>query len=616
MARGISQDDIQKVRDATDIVTLVGERTPLKQRGVEFWGCCPFHNEKTPSFKVDSTTQLWHCFGCGEGGDVFGYVMRSEEMSFPEAVRYLAEKAHIDIVEDGKAGPGFGAKKRLKDVCEQTAQFYHEQLMRGKSSQASSARSYLASRGLGKDIPKTWTLGFAPGRNALFTHLSNKGFSPKEMVEANVVVSGSDGKLRDRFYDRVMFPIYDVSGDCIAFGGRIIGEGKPKYLNSQETPIFHKSKVMYGLDKAKASMAASGTAIVAEGYTDVIAMHKAGFTNTVATLGTSLTKDHIRQLSRHAGKKIIYLFDGDEAGQRATERALQFIDSAITPEAGASRTEICALTLPGGQDPAEFLDANGADAMKQQLDGAMPLIAFGIQRRLANHNLDSAEGRSRALADVLSILAPIKDSILAKEYAIQISGQLRMREVDVLDQLKKLKAPPVYQAKETNAKGKQSARLSDQRTRIPNSEKNRRALEKEFLGLAAQNPVLALEKADTLVKTKWHSDTHAKIADAIVSVLNADLTATPAQIIEEASLVAPEAASVLTATSTRQGRTPDDVMAYLSSELEIGDKEDAIAELKAKLSGLGEGEDTSKLFEELIVLQNDLNEQRRSVNPI
>lgn len=610
MARGISQEDIQKVREASDIVEIVGQRTPLKQRGVEFWGCCPFHNEKTPSFKVDSSTQLWHCFGCGEGGDVFGFVMKSEDMNFPEAVRHLAEKAHIDISDDAQIGATQGRKKRLKDICAATAEFYHSQLMRGKSPGASEARAYLSSRSLGGEIPKIWNLGFAPGRNALMNHLQAGGFSVKEMVEANVVVSGNDGKLRDRFYNRVMFPILDVGGEPIAFGGRIIGEGKPKYLNSQETPIFHKSNVLYGLDKAKGAMASTGVAVVAEGYTDVIALHRAGIKNAVATLGTSLTKEHIRQLSRHAGKRIIYLFDGDEAGQRATERALQFIDNTVTPEAGVSRIEICALTLPDGQDPAEFLEASGADAMKEQLASAKPLIGFGIERRLHKHNLDSAEGRSLALADVLAILAPIKDSILAKEYAIQIAGMLRMREQDVLSQLETVRPPAQQQYRDTPDGSRPSSAPGRQMRSLPKSERNRLLIEREFLGLSAQNPLLALGMADTLVKTKWQSDVHSAIAETILSVLTEDLGATPARIIEAASAAAPDASSILTSAGASGGEAVQDKMAFLAAELSIGDKEAEVGRLKSELALSASGEETEGIFERLVVLQNELKDER------
>ena len=410
---GISDEDIQKVRDASDLVAVIGERTPVKQKGRDFWCCCPLHQEKTPSFKIDPATQLWHCFGCGEGGDVFSFIMKTEDFNFPEAVRYLADRAHIDIAEDARGGGvSRSVKSRMKEICARTAEFYHTQLMRGRGEGPDAARKYLASRGFGGEVPKKWMLGYAPGRGALVRHLSALGFKPDEMIRANVALDGRGGPVRDRFYERVMFPIFDAQGDCVAFGGRVIGAGEPKYLNSQETPLFHKSQVLYGLDQAKARMASTGCAIVVEGYTDVIALHEAGVTNVVATLGTALTMRHIRVLAKHAPKKIVYLFDGDAAGQKAADRALAFIGESISDK-NRNSVELLAVTLPNNQDPAEFVQAEGAQALEAVVEGALPLIEFGLERRLDSFDLDTAPGRDRALDACLAVLAPIKDTLVA-----------------------------------------------------------------------------------------------------------------------------------------------------------------------------------------------------------
>ncbi|MEG2531365.1 MAG: DNA primase, partial [Raoultibacter sp.] len=273
---GISEEDIRRVREASDLVAIVGERTPVRQRGRDFWCCCPFHDEKTPSCKIDPTTQLWHCFGCGEGGDVFSFIMKLDDIQFPDAVRLLADRANIQIRESGgKPQVAQSYKARLKEICKQTALFYHTQLMRSSKKPASEARDYLSKRDLGGSVPKTWELGFAPGSGALVRHLRAAGFKEKEMIDANVAVKSDTRGVSDRFYNRIIFPIFDLQGDCIAFGGRVIGQGEPKYLNSQETPIFHKSEVLFGLDKAKASLTSTGIAVVVEGYTDVICLHEA-----------------------------------------------------------------------------------------------------------------------------------------------------------------------------------------------------------------------------------------------------------------------------------------------------------------------------------------------------
>lgn len=602
--RMISDEDIQKVREATDIVSLFGERQQLRQRGRDFWCCCPFHNERTPSCKIDPNTQLWHCFGCGEGGDVFSYVMKSEDMSFVEAIRFLADRAHIDIEEVGGKGTSQGRKQRLREVCSAAAEFFHNQLMRGSSAGASQAREYLAGRGFGGSVPKEWSLGYAPGRGAMVGHLASLGFQADEMVEANVAMRDRSGNLRDRFFDRVMFPINDASGACIAFGGRVMGDGNPKYLNSQETPIFHKSQVLYGLDRAKVHMASTGTAIVVEGYTDVIALHEAGVKNAVATLGTALTMQHIRALSRHAGRRIIYLFDGDEAGQRAAERALQFIDYAMTPEAGKTKMEICAITLPDGSDPAEFVAAHGGDALEALLAEAKPLLVYGIERRIAKYDIGTAEGRSAALADALQILAPIKESVLAKDYAAQIAGMVHVREADALEKLAGLKQPVQQDRGASQAPIKRAVSL-------PEAEMNRLRFEREFLGLSAQNPLLALSFADTMSKTRWHDREHATIADALVSALMEDPGIAAADLIAKASLVSRHAPAILTAAELSGDRSADAALRYLANEIEIGDGEEAMAALKAKVAS-GDVEDADSAFNELVAMQQRLTQLRRA----
>ena len=608
---GISEEDIQKVREASDVVAVIGERSPVKQRGRDFWCCCPLHNEKTPSFKIDPSTQLWHCFGCGEGGDVFSFVMKTEDLSFPEAVRRLAERAHIDIADDGGPRSVGGSKKaRLKAVCEATAEFYHVQLMRNPSPDAGAARSYLGARGLGGDVPKTWQLGFAPGRGQLVRHLSAKGFKPDEMVQANVALSGDGGRLRDRFYNRVMFPINDPQGECIAFGGRVVGKGEPKYLNSQETPLFHKSQVLYGMDKAKVAMASTGTAVVCEGYTDVIALHEAGVRNAVATLGTALTMRHIRLLSRHAQRRIVYLFDGDEAGQRAADRALAFIDEGMTPEAGRTQIELCAVTLPDNLDPADFVGQRGGAALQELIAAARPLLAYGIERRLARYDLSRAEGRSAALADALAVLAPIKDSLLAKDYAVQIASQCRAREEDVLDQLSKLKPPRAEREERADeAPSPASAPAAPPSMRgLSQGEVSRRRFERQLLCLAASRPDLALLHADALAQTQWHEPAHAQVAQSMLATLAEDPAAAPARPRTRCARGLPAAAGFLTAGDAGSQEDPARAAAFLVEELAIGDAEDAVAQLRAQLADPSRmpADEYDMLFEMVAAMQKDL----------
>lgn len=417
----ISDEDRERVRAATDLVQLVQETVELRPRGQEFWGCCPFHGEKTPSFHIIPATQVWHCFGCGEGGDVFSYVMKRENLTFPDAIRYLADRAGIEIADDAPTARRGTKRTRIIDVCEETCAFYHTMLMRGKDGRG---RTYFASRGLGSDICQRYRLGFAPGRGALVAHLSSKGFTPREMVDANVAIRRDRGNLADRFYERVMFPIFDEQGRCIAFGGRIMGAGEPKYLNTAETPVFHKKRNLYGFNWAKEHIVAANEAIVVEGYTDAIACWEAGIKNVVATLGTALTEHHVKTLTRFA-KRIVYLFDGDAAGQKAAERAIQFVETGSV--------DLRCVILPDDLDPADFLRDRGGEELRALLDAAEPLMDFVFRKLEDRSDVSTPGGRARALEDACRLIFPLRDSYMIDTYYMQIADRLGA-DVDMVRQ--------------------------------------------------------------------------------------------------------------------------------------------------------------------------------------
>lgn len=605
MSTIFSDEDIRKVREANDLVELFAERSVMRQRGKDFWCCCPFHQEKTPSCKVDSVSQTWHCFGCGEGGDIISYVRKLDDVDFVDAVRFLARRANIELTESAQATKTHSLKARLKAVCAETASYYHMLLMRSSDEGAASARAYLSGRDLGGSVPTSWNLGYAPGRRQLVTHLRSLGYTDKEMIDANVAVRGSQG-VNDRFFNRVMFPINDVRGDCIAFGGRVIGKGEPKYLNTGDTPIFHKSEVLFALDKAKARMTSTGDAIVVEGYTDVIALHESGFTNVVATLGTSLTRQHIRLLSHHAKSRIIYLFDGDEAGQRAADRALQFIDSSITPEAGVSRVDLCAVTLPDNLDPAEFIAAKGSEAFKQVLEGAIPLIRFGIDRRLARFDLSTPEGRARATNEALAVLAPIKDSLLAKDYAVYIASRVHSREQDILLRLSELKTPTMVDYSERTAV-QQPRRVV--RTLSP-AEKNRLRTEREFLSLCAHNPAMMGDFMNELGQTEWHEKVHGELSQILMELVAENPSLSVAELIMRAQEKCKYAARILTASTVQSEAPAHDTLRFLADELAIGDMESAIADMRSQMAQTQSDEERDMVFQSIFMLQAELNALR------
>ena len=419
----ITDEDKEKVRQATDFVQLVAETVELRQRGQEFWGCCPFHGEKSPSFKVNPNTGLWHCFGCGEGGDVFSYVQKRENLDFPDAIRFLADRAGIELSEarGGRRGP---RRNRLIDCLAEAQSFYATMLMRGRGEGPDAARAYFGSRGFGGDVCRRWGLGYAPGRGALVSDLRSCGFSASEMVAADLALDRG-GRPVDRFFDRVMFPINDEQGRPIAFGGRVIGPKKDtaKYVNTRDTAVFNKGKHLFAYDRAKETMSATGEAIVCEGYTDVISMHENGFTNAVAALGTAFRLDHIKLMERQRVNRIICMFDGDAAGQRAAERAVQFIDKTTA--------ELRCVVLPDNQDPMEFLSAHPADELRPLLDAARPLMDFVFEKRLAGVDLGNPGARVAALESMAKVLAPLKKSVVMPEYAARLADALKMEADDV-----------------------------------------------------------------------------------------------------------------------------------------------------------------------------------------
>ena len=596
----ISDEDIQRVRQATNIVDLVSETVVLKQRGQDFWGCCPFHQEKTASFKVNAATGLWHCFGaCQTGGDAISYIRKRDNLEFADAVRALAEKAGIEIQESGSAGPKGPKRNRLIECLAEAESFYHLQLMRGKSEGAARARSYLAARGFGSEICKRWRLGYAPGRGALVGHLRSKGFTVAEISAANLSVDRSN-RTSDRFYERVMFPIHDDQGRTIAFGGRVLGKGEPKYLNSSETPVFHKSKNLYALDRAKEMITATGTAILCEGYTDVISLHEAGFANAVAALGTALTLDHIRMLSRYRIDRIICLFDGDAAGQHAAERTVQYIDK--------TEANLLCVVLPNGQDPAEFLAAHSPAELQSQLDAARPLIDFVIDARLDKYDLSTPGRRVKALDSVVEVLAPLKRSVLIDELATKVAYRLPGIEVATVKEAIREKAVPAASDAPAPDAPRQAPAAPISYESISMSERRQLKSERELLSLIARYPDELRPLAQRMASCTWADSRHEAVLWAMLSTPDGT---SPRDVVAAALSVEPAAAELL---SSGEGIESADAAVQkaeaLLEALELSSSKRRLKQVKAALHGQGglEGADLKSLFEEATVLQKRINE--------
>ncbi|SCK40157.1 DNA primase [Streptomyces sp. WMMB 322] len=424
VAGRINDEDVKAVRGAVPIDTVVSEYLQLRNAGGgNMKGLCPFHDEKSPSFHVSPAKGLFHCFGCQEGGDTLDFVMRVDHLSFSEAVERLAGQAGITLrYEEGGYGRASqqGERTRLVEAHKVAAQFYAEQL---QGAEAEPGRRFLTERGFDQAAAEHFGIGYSPaGWDHLVRFLRGKGFSDRELTASGLAQEARNGRPIDRFRGRLMWPIRDITGDVVGFGARKLrdDDNGPKYLNTPETAIYHKSQVLYGIDLAKKDIAKGNRAVVVEGYTDVMACHLAGVTTAIATSGTAFGEGHIKILRRllmdNSGSEVIFTFDGDAAGQKAALRAFE------DDQKFAARTSI-AIT-PQGMDPCELRIAEGDEAVAKVVEDRSPLFEFAIRSIVEQHNLDTAEGRSAALEQAAPVVAQIKDPSIQHEYAVRLAGLL------------------------------------------------------------------------------------------------------------------------------------------------------------------------------------------------
>ena len=414
----------EKVKQQADIVRVVGEYVQLKKAGQNFRGLCPFHSEKTPSFNVHPTKQIYHCFGCGQGGDVFKFVMEMEKCAFPEAIRIVAEKCGIAVPRPKERSPEERRENQERAVLVEVhreAQSWFVKQLEG-TLEGKAARAYLEDRGLDRDTVTRFGIGYAPsGGDLLLRHLKAR-YPEKTLVESGLISRDSSGRLFDRFRRRITFPIANESAKVVAFGARSLGDDQPKYLNSPESPIYSKSHVLYHLDRAKDALRRQDFAVLVEGYMDAIAVARAGISNVVASCGTALAESQIKLLGRFT-KRVVVNYDPDAAGQAATERSL----TALLEQ----DFEVRVLHLPSigdkKADPDLFIREKGADAYRQQLKEAPPYVDYLITRA-RQMDLSSGEGKRRAVNFLLPYVQRIPNSILRSEWATRIAQQLRLDE--------------------------------------------------------------------------------------------------------------------------------------------------------------------------------------------
>ncbi|MGP1629356.1 MAG: DNA primase [Giesbergeria sp.] len=423
----IPQPFIQELLSRVDVVEVVGRYVPLRKAGANFMGLCPFHGEKSPSFSVSPSKQFFHCFGCGKSGNAIGFLMEHAGMGFVDAVEDLARQVGLTVPDD-QASPAdkeraAAARKRqatLNEVLEKAAQDYRKQLR-----QSAKAVDYLKARGVSGEVAQRYSLGYAPEGWRHLASVFPEYDDPLLAESGMVILNEEDDKRYDRFRDRVMFPIRNVKGEYIGFGGRVLGDEKPKYLNSPETPVFHKGSELYGLFEARTAIREVGFALVTEGYMDVVALAQLGFENAVATLGTACTAEHIAKLLRFTDS-VVFSFDGDAAGRRAARKAL---DAAI-PHAGDTRS-VKFLFLPSEHDPDSFVREHGANAFSRHIAEALPLSRFLIESAGEQCDLGTPEGRAHMASNARTLWEPLPDGALKRQLLSELASLAQLDPVDL-----------------------------------------------------------------------------------------------------------------------------------------------------------------------------------------
>ncbi len=420
----IPQDKIEEIKNKADIVQIISEYVALKKRGQNYLGLCPFHSEKTPSFIVSDQKKIFHCFGCGEGGNVISFIMRRENVDFLEAVEILAGKIGMAINLPKSTAPN-PENSTLKNLIEQSKIFFQNQL---NSPSGEKARQYLKQRGIDEKTVRLFEIGFAPdGWEALTSHLVKRGFKKEDMEKAGLSIKHPEKlSFYDRFRSRIMFPIFDAKGNAIAFGGRILGEGEPKYMNSPDTPIYQKSRHIFGLNFAKKEN--QDAFLIVEGYLDLITCHQFGFTQAVATLGTALTPEQAQLMGRWR-RKFILAFDADPAGLAAALKNIEPLKKI--------RAQIYIALLKGGKDPDEILGQKGPDFFKEIIHAAIPWIEFKMQHAAKKYNLSKVEDKITCTRHLAQILNEIEDPLEKKEYLKWTGHFIQQDEATLMEEMQR-----------------------------------------------------------------------------------------------------------------------------------------------------------------------------------
>ena len=435
-----SEQFLQELADRNDIVDVVSAYVRLtKKSGANLFGLCPFHSEKTPSFSVSPEKQIYHCFGCGKGGSVINFIMEIENLSFPDAVAFLARRAGMELPEDGDR-EAHSQRDRLLALNRAAARWFHSELLKPEST---DARAYVERRQIGAKMVTSFGLGYAPDSwYALTNAMRAQGFQDFELVTAGLANANKGGKgVHDVFRSRLMFPVIDVRGNVIGFSGRILGDGEPKYLNSRETPVFNKSRNLFALNLAKKSK--NGYLLLCEGNIDVVSLHQAGFDSAVASLGTSLTPEQARLMARYTGAVVI-AYDSDAAGQKAAQRAIGILEPLDL--------KVRVLHVPGAKDVDEFIRSRGPDAFANLLEGAGNHVEYRLQSAEHGFDLASDEGKVGYLKAAAAIIAELPSPVEREVYAMRVAERTGVNSAVVADEVTRLRKRRAYAARKQDGR--------------------------------------------------------------------------------------------------------------------------------------------------------------------
>ena len=532
---------IDRIQEKTDIVEVISRYVPLKKFGRNYKAPCPFHNEKTPSFIVSPEKQIYHCFGCGAGGNVFSFLMRYENLQFPEAVEMLAEKSGVVLPKNlGGKGADNGLANQLYKINELACQFFQASL-----AETSAAKEYIRSRGVGEETLKKFKIGFAPDSwEALLSFFKGKSIAPAMLEKAGLVVANDKGGHYDRFRKRLIFPIIDLKDRVIGFGARVLDSSLPKYLNSPETPIYSKGRNLYGLNFSKEDIKKSGHFMVVEGYLDFIVPYQAGITNIIATLGTALTVDQIKLLKRFANTAVM-VYDPDEAGEAASLRNL---DLFISEDVNVYIAE-----LPEGFDPDSYIRKFGMEDFLKLKKASKNLFDYKLGKLTNRFNINTAHGKTSIASEMLPTIARINNAVLRSTLIKRLSERLSVDEESIKSELKKVKGD-----------------YSDRRyvAAIAEVKKHSSSAEIMVLALMMEGPDIVERVTKALSPDDFKSSSIRDVVNAIIALHKENKEITPPRLINHLS-ESPDAAALITE-------------AVGISEI-IGDKEKALNDCIAKI---------------------------------